>query len=785
MVRTISSLCLAVLVAVAASGAAAQSGALTGTIAGRVTDAVTGEALPGATVVVVGTTLGAATDAEGRYTIDEVSAGTRVLRASFVGYEPAERTVTVSPRETVEVHFALAPDDNALDDVTVESSVEAAALRRSPFAVSTVDAQRLAGRGLTVDEAIARVAGVQVRRSGGLGSASVFSIRGLEGQRVQVYVDGVPTDFGGRAFTLDRIPLQLVDRVEVYKGIVPAEFGGDGLGSAVNLVIRRPEGGYLDASYTAGSFGQHQVSVFGQRPVGPTQIAASVNVDAAENDYVMDNPFQPGLVVRRDHDAVRRLAAGFSVEAPAPWFDEVEVEAALFATRQQIQGIQTRIQHALTKSDVGVVSVEAERKGAAGGRLDVRVTASAVGGRSSLVDTSAIRYEWDGTSRPNPNGRGEVGFFPSDSDNWTGLLDARVIATYQLGRGHELAGSLLAERTTFRPSNPIADEVAGRSVSGFPGENVSAVVGLSHTWTSPSNRLITVLGARGYAYRAEGTPSVLFNIGTPGEPVETRELIGGASGAVRYRLGGGVFVKGSVQLAQRLPTSQELFGDGLLIIAAPDLRPESAVNLSAGFLADVRFGTRRVQAEVTAFRSRLSDMIRLGPGLAGTAIYLNQGEARIVGIEAEVQGDLTSWLYARASATYQDARDVLATTPGTAAPNPTEGLRLPNLPYLYGGLSTEAYRDDLLGRDTRAKVFHEAYFTEEYFYAFEFSERQSRRIPRALTHTVGLEVAWLKTGLTLSAEVQNATDERVLNLFNQPLPGRSARFRVRYTLVGD
>ena len=41
---------------------------------------------------------------------------------------------------------------------------------------------------------------------------------------------------------------------------MPARFGGDGLGAAVNVVIREFPGGYDDASYTFGSYGQHQVS---------------------------------------------------------------------------------------------------------------------------------------------------------------------------------------------------------------------------------------------------------------------------------------------------------------------------------------------------------------------------------------------------------------------------------------------------------------------------------------------------------------------------------------------
>jgi hypothetical protein len=106
------------------------------------------------------------------------------------------------------------------------------------------------------------------------------------------------------------------------------------------------------------------------------------------------------------------------------------------------------------------------------------------------------------------------------------------------------------------------------------------------------------------------------------------------------------------------------------------------------------------------------------------------------------------------------------------------------MPWLFGTATAELHADDLLGAQQRAKLFYEGSFTEEYFYAFELSRLQERRIPRAFTHTLGLEQQWLGLGLTASVEVQNLTDARVLSRFNMPLPGRQLRAKLRYTWVG-
>src|SRR5690606_7999933 len=69
-----------------------------GSIRGQVVDAVTQEPLPGVNVVVVGTLQGAATDVDGRFTIEPVAPGTYVVQASSVGFTAQAKTdVVVQP----------------------------------------------------------------------------------------------------------------------------------------------------------------------------------------------------------------------------------------------------------------------------------------------------------------------------------------------------------------------------------------------------------------------------------------------------------------------------------------------------------------------------------------------------------------------------------------------------------------------------------------------------------------------------------------------------------------
>jgi hypothetical protein len=79
-----------------------------GKIRGKVTDAGTGEPLVGANVVVVGTSMGAATNVSGEYIILNVPTGTYTLRTSYVGYQTITLSnIRVNEGLTAEAEFKL------------------------------------------------------------------------------------------------------------------------------------------------------------------------------------------------------------------------------------------------------------------------------------------------------------------------------------------------------------------------------------------------------------------------------------------------------------------------------------------------------------------------------------------------------------------------------------------------------------------------------------------------------------------------------------------------------
>ncbi|UCD61629.1 MAG: TonB-dependent receptor plug domain-containing protein, partial [Flavobacteriaceae bacterium] len=158
------------------------------TITGTITDA-SGVPLPGANVVIKGTSTGAAADFDGNYSI-QASPGD-VLVFSYTGYNSAEITVGTSNVINATLEEGLALDEVVVTGYTVETK------RETTAAVSIVSAEELAAipSGNVEQQLAGRVAGVTVITNGQPGTASQVRVRGyggFGGNQPLYVVDGVP-----------------------------------------------------------------------------------------------------------------------------------------------------------------------------------------------------------------------------------------------------------------------------------------------------------------------------------------------------------------------------------------------------------------------------------------------------------------------------------------------------------------------------------------------------------------------------------------------------------------
>ncbi|RMD93531.1 MAG: SusC/RagA family TonB-linked outer membrane protein, partial [Calditrichaeota bacterium] len=214
--------------------------AQTGNIAGKVVDAASGDPLPGASVLVQGMDIGAATNVEGEYSISGVPVGTQTVVCRFIGYKTQIKTVKVSGGSVAEVNFKMRETVLQLDEVVVTGAGVASEKKRLGNTVATINSKSLEAAPITnFSEMIqAREPGVQVLTSGGLvGEGARIRIRGTaslsQSNEPIVYVDGVRVDNsgnfagvgaggGGRPSRLDDIDPEAIERIEILKGAAAA-----------------------------------------------------------------------------------------------------------------------------------------------------------------------------------------------------------------------------------------------------------------------------------------------------------------------------------------------------------------------------------------------------------------------------------------------------------------------------------------------------------------------------------------------------------------------------------
>jgi TonB-linked SusC/RagA family outer membrane protein len=180
----------------------AQSGT---TITGTVTNEQ-GAPLPGATVLIQGTTIGAHTDDAGRYTIvvpsDRANGQTATLVARVIGYAARTVPVTLAAGGSVSQNFSLVVNPLNLDVVVVTGAGTSTTRERLTTTINTVDSSSI-NRAANPQNVVSALAGqapnVEVRtQSGEPGSSASIRIRGaasLSGTNQPLFVvDGQPID---------------------------------------------------------------------------------------------------------------------------------------------------------------------------------------------------------------------------------------------------------------------------------------------------------------------------------------------------------------------------------------------------------------------------------------------------------------------------------------------------------------------------------------------------------------------------------------------------------------
>jgi TonB-dependent receptor len=216
-----------------------------GVVTGKVLDKAENLGLPGANVYIKGVSTGTVTDIDGAFLLNSVSPGEHILVVSYLSYRTEELTIEVNAGAVTDVSVKMTPEAfmGEVVVVTAQARGQVKAINQqlnSESIANIVSADRIQELpDVNAAEAIARLPGIGINRSGGEGQKIV--IRGMEPKFAAITVNGVSLPSNSstdRSVDLSLISPELLDGIEVFKSPLP-DMDAEAIGGTVNLRLRK------------------------------------------------------------------------------------------------------------------------------------------------------------------------------------------------------------------------------------------------------------------------------------------------------------------------------------------------------------------------------------------------------------------------------------------------------------------------------------------------------------------------------------------------------------------
>ncbi|RZK58303.1 MAG: TonB-dependent receptor [Pedobacter sp.] len=754
----------------------------------------------GASALLKGKKIGATTDANGYFQINNVKPGNYTLLLSYVGFKTIGKEITIKEGQSLQLDFRLQPNQNDLDLIDIKGRTVANELKQSAFTVNAIDLKTFQNTSADLNQILNRSTGVKVRETGGMGSDFNFTLNGLSGRQIRFFIDGIPMESFGNSFGLNNIPVNLAERIEVYKGVVPVELGADALGGAVNIITNQSAAKFLDASISYGSFNTTRAALSGKYTDQKTGLYFNVNAyhNYSDNDYLMrSNPKYDAAIkvvengelverdVRRFHSAYRSTAGQFGIGiANKSWADKLELNVLYSDMYKEIQtgATQNKVIGEVTNNEKFFMpSLKYKKTNFLTKGLTATVFASTSIQRSHVPDTANFVYSWSGQGRPEPIS-GELYGVKSIYHYRNTASLARANFSYQLDENNSFNANYNYSYFSRKATEDLG--IVKNNTFDEPNTIGKQVAGLAYQNSAFNNRLTTSVFGKFYGLNALVRNAVFSQNQTYIKTnAETTNSYFGYGVASRFRVTDDFGIKASYEHAYRLQEGEELFGNGIDVTSNINLKPENSDNINFGAFYNFQVNDKhRFAVEANYFFRNAKDFIYFVPSGGVYSVYNNLAGARISGAELEFKYSYADLLNFSTNATYQDASSRQRYEPNTTIIDMTYGDRVPNQPWLYANANLEIGKNDVWAKGNRLQLSLSSQFVNWFYLNWESrgSIESKNKIPTQFSHNAALSYTMLNGKYNVALEVNNFTNELLYDNFRLQKPGRTVFMKLRY-----
>jgi outer membrane cobalamin receptor len=688
--------------------------------------------------------------------------------------------------------------EKELSDVSVVGKDRTQRLREGAFSVNAVNIGDKVNSINDITDIINRTAGVKVRTQGGMGSDFDLSVNGLSGNSIRYFIDGVPLETKGAGMKFSDIPINLIQRIEIYKGVVPSSFGIDALGGAVNIVTKASSPNtstpppYLDASYSIGAFGTHQLNINGQYVLPKTKLILRpvIAYNHSKNNYTMkevevwDEESRKYLPTERKrfHDGYTSFLAQFEAGfTNMPWADAAFITASFSQMHKELQtgATQSRVYGmAERESKAWNIAARYVKRNFILPKLDVKFSASHTWDNSITTDTCFRKYDWNGNYIKSS--RSEITSRERSRRHYgRPLTNVLLNLGYTFNDNHQLDFNYSLNRI----GNKQWDDV---SEIFIPSNDVLAkhILALTYNQLLLNDRMKNTFFVKDYVNHLSVEQTYIPSV------TNSRDVMGsninsylGAGGAMSFEIWRALGIKMSYERSVRLPLSRELLGNASTIYPNLTLRPEESNNWNAGIYGTISLSnSHSLEYDVNGFIRDVDNYIQ--PTISekeGMIQYGNLDAIYVKGLETELRYIWRNRMHATGNISWQNARDRMQLK-SDGKPSATYNNRVPNRPWLYANLNLDYEFHNILSRNDRLTLSAAYQWVHWYFLTWEaygYAETKAR-IPRQNIFDATATYSFHNGRYNITLGCNNLFDHLAYDNYKLQKPGRYvyAKFRL-------
>ncbi|PQJ69100.1 TonB-dependent receptor [Polaribacter butkevichii] len=748
------------------------------------------------------------TDFNGEFYIKSIPYGTHKIQFHSLNSKRKIITALLNTKKK-EVNLSLELIKNQLDEVRITTKTEKTKKETQGFAVNVIKTKEASLRNIQTNELLNTTVGVKIRQNGGLGSDVSYSLNGLSGNAVRIFIDGIPSAVYGSSFNLNSIPPSMIKNIEVYKGVVPGHLADDALGGAINIVLHKDTKTNLNASVSYGSFNTLQANVNGLYRFDKTglTVKASLFHNYSDNDYKVSGRsvvvtglggVQTPITARRFNDAYRSTGGmaqiGFTNVKWADQFfigitgsdDYKEVQHGAFMTI-------TPYKDRYLESDALLANINYQKKNLFTKGLNLKIN-GLYGKRNRAVnDTVAWAYSWNGERAIDFRGNEYKYTWGSQQEGGPTLAKIkRKVASIRTGVSYDInkQHKVLVNHVYSGVDREDSDVLVSLLENTFKGTRnlYKNIYSLTYEFSPFDNKLKASLFGKHYQQKtisidpaiekdANGVNRIVD------ETISSNKKHNGYGFAASYMISPKITLLASAEKAIRLPDETEVFGnDGDNVVANASINPEQSNNYNLGF----RFGTFHVKKHALTlstnlFTRNIKDRIGLPIETSFNVddeliVYVNQGSGTSKGIDAQINYTYNRNFGLNFNVSKFDLK----------VKNNGVEIDVPNTPFFTMNGSLRYSFKNVIQKNSRLNLFYNMYFTDDFSYLTSQGSNTVGNdffeVPKQLAQDLGLSYAFPNKKLVASFDVKNIFDKPVYDNLSVQKPGRAFYLKLNYTI---